>query len=401
MSTPTTRSTKPSAITVDSVYKDFKLPKEKSSSLKSTLVNMARRQKGYTLQHALRGVSFDIKEGEFFGILGRNGSGKSTLLKILAHIYQPTKGSVTTKGKMVPFIELGVGFNPDLTGRENVFLNGALLGFSRKEIEAKYDEIVAFAELEEFMDQKLKNYSSGMQVRLAFSVATQSQADILLVDEVLAVGDAEFQRKCYNYFKSLKKHNKTVVFVSHSMDAVREFCDRAVLIVDGKVAFEGTANKTANEYLKLFNDTPDQDNSQAEDQSRWGNQDVYVKTVKAKMSPKNVTVSIELDAKKDVGGPVVLGLRLNDMAGKVLAGTNTKQFEQKVLVKPGAPKTLNFTLPNVFGEASLAVGTTVRLDEDTTIFDNWDDIAIINNPNEKMPYPVIFKQADGSRLSVK
>ena len=359
MSTPTTRSTKPSAITVDSVYKDFKLPKEKSSSL------------------------------------------KSTLLKILAHIYQPTKGSVTTKGKMVPFIELGVGFNPDLTGRENVFLNGALLGFSRKEIEAKYDEIVAFAELEEFMDQKLKNYSSGMQVRLAFSVATQSQADILLVDEVLAVGDAEFQRKCYNYFKSLKKHNKTVVFVSHSMDAVREFCDRAVLIVDGKVAFEGTANKTANEYLKLFNDTPDQDNSQAEDQSRWGNQDVYVKTVKAKMSPKNVTVSIELNAKKDVGGPVVLGLRLNDMAGKVLAGTNTKQFEQKVLVKPGAPKTLNFTLPNVFGEASLAVGTTVRLDEDTTIFDNWDDIAIINNPNEKMPYPVIFKQADGSRLSVK
>ena len=199
---------------VDNVYKDFYLPHDKSQSVKSAIIkSFSKHDKEVDTQHALRGISFEVKKGAFFGILGRNGSGKSTLLKILAEIYQPTKGKVKHKGKLVPFIELGVGFNPELTGRENVFLNGALLGFNKKEIEEKYDEIVKFAELEDFMDQKLKNYSSGMQVRLAFSVATRSQADILLVDEVLAVGDADFQRKCYRFFKDLKNANKTVILL--------------------------------------------------------------------------------------------------------------------------------------------------------------------------------------------
>src|SRR6185312_8467854 len=184
-------------------------------------------------QHALKDISFEVKKGEFFGIVGRNGSGKSTMLKILAGIYQPTKGGVQKSGKLVPFIELGVGFNPELSGRENVFLNGALLGFSRKEIAAMYDEIVAFAELEKFMDQKLKNYSSGMQVRLAFSIAIRAKSDILLIDEVLAVGDASFQQKCFDYFYKLKQDKRTVVFVSHDMGAVERFCDRAVLIDNG------------------------------------------------------------------------------------------------------------------------------------------------------------------------
>src|ERR1700742_3610312 len=179
------------AISAQHVYKNFVLPHEKVNSVKSLFTSLFRkRSKSSETQHALRDISFEIKEGEFFGIVGRNGSGKSTLLKILAGIYQPTKGSIATHGKLVPFIELGVGFNPELTGRENVYLNGALLGFSRRQIDDMYEDIVRFAELERFMDQKLKNYSSGMQVRLAFSMATRAEADILLVDEVLAVGDA-------------------------------------------------------------------------------------------------------------------------------------------------------------------------------------------------------------------
>ncbi len=240
------------AISVSGVSKDFFLPKDKSNSVKSAIVNIFRnKEHGVDVQHALKDISFDIKKGEFFGIVGRNGSGKSTLLKILAEIYRPTEGSVKTNGRLVPFIELGVGFNPELTGRENVYLNGALLGFSKKEIDARYQEIVEFAELEAFMDQKLKNYSSGMQVRLAFSVATRAEADILLVDEVLAVGDAEFQRKCFQYFRKLKKDKKTVVFVSHDMGAVKEYCDRAILIEKSEIIKSGKVSEVASAYTKL------------------------------------------------------------------------------------------------------------------------------------------------------
>ena len=198
-------------VSVKNVSKSFVLPHEKKTSIKQAFTGMLRsHRRGFEHQQALKNISLEIKKGEFFGILGRNGSGKSTLLKILAGIYQPTSGSVRIEGKLVPFIELGVGFNPELTGRENVYLNGALLGFTRAEIADMYDDIVAFAELERFMDQKLKNYSSGMQVRLAFSVATRAQADVLLIDEVLAVGDADFQKKCFDYFRKLKASNTTV-----------------------------------------------------------------------------------------------------------------------------------------------------------------------------------------------
>lgn len=243
------------AIRVHNIKKDFYLPHEKSSkSLKSIIVNtFKKKNKGADTQHVLRGLSFDIKKGEFFGIVGRNGSGKSTLLKILAQIYQPTSGKVEHFGKLVPFIELGVGFNPELSGRENVYLNGALLGFTREEIAEKYDKIVEFAELEDFMDQKLKNYSSGMQVRLAFSVAIQADADILLIDEVLAVGDEAFQRKCYAYFAELKRRKKTVVLVTHSMDSVQQFCTKAMLIDGGKIVKFGGTAKVAQRYIELNN----------------------------------------------------------------------------------------------------------------------------------------------------
>jgi ABC-2 type transport system ATP-binding protein len=236
------------AIIVQNVTKTFKLPHERVSSIKGMVVNFYRQKKSYETQKALEDVSFQVEKGDFFAIVGRNGSGKSTLLKMLAGIYIPTKGDIAVHGKLTPFIELGVGFNPDLTGRENVFLNGALLGFTRKEMEAKYDDIVEFAEIERFMDQKLKNYSSGMQVRLAFSIAIRAKGDILLLDEVLAVGDSAFQQKCYNYFEELKAQKRTVVFVSHDMSAVRRFCTKAVYIDNGKLTLQGTPAEIADAY---------------------------------------------------------------------------------------------------------------------------------------------------------
>lgn len=240
------------AINVKDLHKSFRLPTEQAFGLKQAFFNRLRGIKGYTEQRVLRGLDFEIKKGEFVGIIGRNGSGKSTLLKILAGIYYPEKGEVTINGNLIPFIELGVGFNPELTGRENVYMNGALLGFSNEEVNQMYDDIWEFAELKEFQDQKLKNYSSGMQVRLAFSIAIRAQGDILLLDEVLAVGDAAFQQKCADYFYSLRDHQQTVILVTHSMDNVRKFCTRAILIENGKVIKSGDPNKIADSYLKLW-----------------------------------------------------------------------------------------------------------------------------------------------------
>lgn len=240
------------AISVKNLHKNFKLPTEHTNGLKQAIFNRLRGVRGYTEQKVLRGVDIEIKKGEFVGIIGRNGSGKSTLLKILAGIYYPSSGKITVNGTLVPFIELGVGFNPELTGRENVYMNGALLGFSNDEMLKMYDDIWKFAELEKFQDQKLKNYSSGMQVRLAFSIAIRARGDILLLDEVLAVGDAAFQQKCNDYFESLKSSQQTVILVTHSMENVKKFCSRAILIDDGKILAEGKPNFVANKYLEIL-----------------------------------------------------------------------------------------------------------------------------------------------------
>lgn len=240
------------AIIAKNIHKSFRLPTEQAFGLKQAIFNRLRGIKGYKEQKVLRGIDLEIKKGEFVGIIGRNGSGKSTLLKILAGTYYPEKGEITINGTLVPFIELGVGFNPELTGRENVYLNGALLGFSNEEMDAMYDDIWDFAELKDFQDQKLKNYSSGMQVRLAFSIAIRARGDILLLDEVLAVGDAAFQEKCNNYFADLKDKKQTVILVTHSMENVRKFCNRAILIENGKIIEEGDPKKVANAYTNLW-----------------------------------------------------------------------------------------------------------------------------------------------------
>jgi ABC-2 type transport system ATP-binding protein len=382
------------AIKVSGVFKNFKLPHERTSSIKSGIVNVFRkRSKRITTQHALRNINFEVKEGEFFGIVGRNGSGKSTLLKILAEIYQPTKGEVSVNGKLVPFIELGVGFNPELTGRENVYLNGALLGFSKKEIDARYDDIVEFAELKDFMDQKLKNYSSGMQVRLAFSVATRAEADILLVDEVLAVGDANFQRKCYEYFKSLKKSRKTVVFVTHDMNAVREYCDRAVLIEDSKLIFEGKAADVANEYLRQFNQFGDKTLDQKPSKNRWGTRDVYIKKHKITVTEESITVDLDMQCGNKAVDDFVIGYRFIDKAGKLVAGANNKNVasgSQVLSMAANSKMKVSFTSENIIGNGTFEIWLTVRSNDNTTIYDSIDRAADTSVVRLDAGYPVVL-----------
>lgn len=238
------------AVVVNDIHKEFTLPQSKNTSLKQAAVNIVK-SKGKVTQKVLDGVSFQVNKGDFFGIVGRNGSGKSTLLKLIAGVYTPTNGNIELHGGLTPFIELGVGFNPELSGRDNIYLNGALLGYNRQQVDQMYDDIVEFAELEPFMGQKLKNYSSGMQVRLAFSIAIKAKNDILIFDEVLAVGDEAFQRKCLDVFEKYKAEGQTVILVTHGMETVRKFCNRAVLIHDGKLVLDGDPQKVADEYSRL------------------------------------------------------------------------------------------------------------------------------------------------------
>ena len=240
----------PPAVVVRGVSKTFRLPHLQVHTLKERVLHPTRFR-AFDELHAVQDVSFEVQEGEFFGIVGRNGSGKSTLLKCLAGIYDTDAGELHVQGRLSPFIELGVGFNMDLTARDNVIINAIMLGLSRKQAQERFDDIVAFAELEEFMDLKLKNYSSGMQVRLAFSVAIQVDADIVLIDEVLAVGDASFQQKCFDEFTRLKAAGRTIVFVTHDMGSVERFCDRAMLMERGRVVDIGDPPSIARQYNEL------------------------------------------------------------------------------------------------------------------------------------------------------
>ncbi|MCC7290220.1 ABC transporter ATP-binding protein [bacterium] len=237
------------AVEVKGLEKTFKIPTEKRNTLIEYLRNPldATRTKKF---RALKNINLKVNEGENLAILGNNGSGKSTLLKVLAGIYQPDKGTVSIHGVLVPFLELGVGFHPELTAYENIFLNGIILGMTKEFIKKKFDEIVDFAEIREFLNLPLKNFSSGMQVRLAFSIAFMSSADIYVLDEVFAVGDIHFQQKCRAVFAKLKAEGKTFIFVSHAPDLVESFCDRAILIEDGEIIKEGKPKEVLAYYSR-------------------------------------------------------------------------------------------------------------------------------------------------------
>ena len=320
------------AIEVIGVGKTFKLPHERYSSLKQTALNVFTK-KSYSRFKALQDISFEVKTGEFFGIVGRNGSGKSTLLKMLAGIYIPTTGRVKINGALSPFIELGVGFNPELSARDNVFLNGAILGLTRQQIEEKFNEIIHFAELEEFVDQKLKNFSSGMQVRLAFSIAIQAQADILLVDEVLAVGDSAFQKKCFDVFRRMKKEGRTIVFVTHDMSNVLEFCDRVLVIHDSKTLAITGPDQAADLYNQLNSKDALEEMAELSDNKRWGSREIQIKNVEfidssGKQSRYLKTgepfeMKIELEKLKEISGNIMIGLAFFEADGTHIAGPNS------------------------------------------------------------------------------
>jgi ABC-2 type transport system ATP-binding protein len=388
------------AIKVEHISKTFH-EQVGAKSFKEAFINIGKRIVGKKTDSsskdftALNDINFEVKKGEFFGIVGRNGSGKSTLLKIMAGVYTPTKGTVTVNGNLTPFIELGVGFNPELNGRDNVFLNAALLGFTRKQTELMYDDIVEFAELRDFMDVKLKNYSSGMQVRLAFSVAIRSDSDVLLIDEVLAVGDAIFQKKCYNYFKSLKKNKKTVVFVSHDTNALLEYCDNGIIINNSNSLGVGKIQTVVNDYLDILNkSTERKKNSKKLSSSqtdRWGTGEVVVKDIKTLNHTKNsnffyddeeIKIEVQYNALQDIESPVY-GITVLDSAGQRIFASNTKWMKIKTKnLQKNKIVTVSWVIPNVFNSGDFTIAPAVADSAGNIIYDCIEN-ALEFNVNKK------------------
>lgn len=361
------------AVKAVKINKSFKLPHEQHAGIKQLLINRlsGRGDKGYELQHVLKDVSFEVNKGDFFGIVGRNGSGKSTLLKVLAGIYTPDSGNVKAEGSLVPFIELGVGFNPELTGRENVFLNGSLLGFSKSQMEEMYDDIVEFAELERFMDQKLKNYSSGMQVRLAFSVAIRAKSDILVLDEVLAVGDEAFQRKCYQYFAEVKKQGQTVILVTHSMDTILQFCNRAMLIDKGHKTVIGTPLEIAQIYRDLNNNSS---TIVSKKQETSATSDVNAK-VKIDYSYESVAINIQITPKNTLEDAII-GIQIHKNDGEeVVRWVSDEKLDKPIALKKNQKVNLSLSLQNIFPIGVYSVTLLVRKSDRTKDYGIFNEIA--------------------------
>jgi ABC-2 type transport system ATP-binding protein len=398
------------AIKVDNVSKTFKLPHEKHSSVKSVLLSTFKGKRSYEKQEVLKNISFEIIKGEFFGIVGRNGSGKSTLLKLLAGIYTPDKGAIHVEGKLTPFIELGVGFNPELTGRENVYLNGALLGFNRKEMIAMYNEIVEFAELENFMDQKLKNYSSGMQVRLAFSIAIRAKSDILLIDEVLAVGDAVFQKKCYDYFSQLKKEKKTVIFVSHDSDSLQKYCDRGLLIDRGKMITIDKISHVVNEYLDILNNDEDiKEMAELKKKKRWGTGQVEINKVetldqsgKKKTifddSDEIIIIKLEHNPKQDVESPVYGVIITDDEDNRIFISNTLLQKVKTKKIHKDEKLYVEWQIPNVFNTGTFYVAPAVANKDGSVIFD-WIEESVKFRVRKQVVVPAFINVKHG--ISIK
>ena len=330
-----------SAIEVRGLHKRFRIPKNRITSLKERALHPFT-QAFYEL-HALRGISFDVGRGEFFGIVGRNGSGKSTLLKILASIYKADAGRIWMAGRPAPFIELGVGFDAELTARENVVLNGVMMGLSRRQARRQLDAVLDFAELDDFVDLKLKNYSSGMMVRLAFSVMIHAPAtDILLIDEVLAVGDAAFQQKCADVFHQMRDDRRTVVLVTHDMASVETYCHRAMVIHDGLIHQIGDPEEAAKEYLRLNFEGPDTAGVREEGMvpdrharllDAWLEDEAGMRVAQVEMG-KPIRFRAALEAREAMKEPV-LGFHLKNAEGVYVLGFNHPLRED-----PAAPDSL-------------------------------------------------------------
>jgi len=336
------------AIVVDEVWKQFRLYDERNQSLKAAV--MRGRRARYREFEALKGVSFEIPEGTTFGLIGENGSGKSTLLKCIAKILRPERGTITTVGKISALLELGAGFHPELSGRENVYLNGAILGLSKKQLDARFDDIVGFAGLEEFIDSPVKNYSSGMYVRLGFSVAINVDPDILLVDEVLAVGDEAFQRKCSEKFADLKESGKTIVVVSHALGAMQSLCDQLALLEHGHLVTVGPSQSVIDEYLTEVHEDRQVDENHG---SRWGSGEARIDRVSlldeaghevtTVRTGEAVTFRISYVTSEPLED-LVVGFAIHSVDGTQVTGPNTRD-QGLVLHRPATSGTVDLKIP--------------------------------------------------------
>lgn len=384
------------ALQIKNVSKSFRLPTEKSNGIKQMVINAARGVKGYKKQRVLKDVSFNVEKGDFFGIVGRNGSGKSTLLKLISQIYEPDSGKIIVNGKLVPFIELGVGFNPELTGRENVYLNGALLGFSHEEMTAMYDDVVEFAELKEFMDQKLKNYSSGMQVRLAFSIAIKADADILVLDEVLAVGDETFQRKCFGYFAELKKNKKTVILVTHSMESVQRFCNKAILIDKGHDVTRGNAAEVAQLYREINSELTSEDDevdrTEGADRTERLNQPVTVRA-SCNRSDENVNFDIVLTPKKDIDDAIISLFIDRDTGEQVYRFSSDEKTGEASNLRKNKQMHIKLNLQNIFPNGIFTLRVSIKKSDRTEEYALFGNVASfeVDNANRRSEWDIHWR----------
>ncbi len=353
------------AIHVAGVSKRFRIPLDRSSTLKHRVSHPLSSSRHRDLL-AVNDVTFTVPKGQFLGITGPNGCGKSTLLKILARIYTPDSGRVMISGRVSPFLELGVGFNPELSARDNIFLGGAVLGLTRRQLVERVPAILKFAELEEFADQKLKNFSSGMAVRLAFAVAIQADADILLMDEVLAVGDARFQEKCFDVFAEYKRQERTIVLVSHDLGSLNLYCDRVLLLQNGSLIADGPADEVTSQYRRIvgaMSETEDPSAVEHEPEgmvsgsSRWGSREVEIIDVRMidesgqlhTVFPTGGYVRVEVDYAVNAAMPeFVVGLGFKRGDGVSLAGPNTKTGGHSLRqAQPGSRGTITYTIPSL------------------------------------------------------
>lgn len=371
------------SVEIKNLTKEFKRGQKSKTSLKEYFVNPFHKVE-QDVFCAVNDLNFEIKQGEFFGIIGRNGSGKSTLLKLIAGILNPTHGEVILHGKIVPFLELGVGFNPELTARENVFLNGAILGMTRKQLEEKFDEIIEFAEVGEFVDTQVKNFSSGMYVRLAFAIAIQAEADIYLVDEILAVGDFAFQQKCFSLFKKLKKSGKTFIFVSHDLASVREFCDRSLYIKNGKLKNLGNTDSVIKDYI--LHDRQEQDrgkpisnNKLGRDTDEGGKMTIKLldedgRDMEATMNNKPFTVRIEYELRPEVlNQDLIIGFGIYKDGDNFIFGTNSLIENKKINFKEnGVVEFVVKDFPLLYGH----YGVSAAIHNKENVHHVWRDNAV-------------------------
>lgn len=402
------------AIEVKNLTKEFRIPHRKVDTVFEKIISsVTGNRKSYERFLALDKVSFTVKKGESLGVIGRNGSGKSTLLKLIAGIIAPTKGSIITNGLIMPFIELGVGFQPDLSARENVYLYGSILGLKNEVIEKRYKELVEFAELENFMDMKLKDFSSGMVARLAFSTAIMADPDILLIDEVLAVGDVEFRKKCFEKMSEYKKSGKTIIFVSHDLDMIEAICEKSILLDKGQVCGHGETQKLRNDYILLATERKKSSSGVAtikkeREKSRWGSGEVLITNLKLFSERGKETycfgrgerakVVIEYFSERGFNAEIVFRIQVYRAGdGLFVFGSNTQRYGIAVIKPKGTGKVeLELSsLPLVEGKYHLtpAILEKSTVSEPSRVIDVLEKFVafdIIKKPDEKVGVGAVY-----------